>query len=116
VDPELVGLGVDVGDERVEAQVDRPLLVPRLVVDGDGVLGQFSFRELLDQDAIVQGFPLVGDDRDIGVRTFLVDRLGRRTAGDPVAEYHVRSAHIRRSGSPVKWVAIAASLAGAPGG
>ena len=58
----LVGDRLDVRDVSVELEVDVALVVPLRLVDGDGRLGQFALGELLDENPVVEGLSLVGDD------------------------------------------------------
>ncbi len=93
-----VVLDVDVDDDRVEPEVDVVVVVPRFLVDRNRGLGELPLRVLLDQDPVVEGLPLVGENRDLGVRRFLAERLGRGRARDTVPDDHVRIAHVRPFG------------------
>ncbi len=89
----FVGVCVDFGDVGVEFEVDVAFVVPVRLVDGNRCLWEFALGELLDENAVVQRFTFVGNDRNIGVRVLFPKSLGGGTPGNAISDDYVRRAH-----------------------
>jgi len=63
------------------------------IVDRHRRFREFPLGELLDQNAVVQGFPLLRENDDFGVRIGLPDRFGRGGSGDAVTDNDVGRTH-----------------------
>jgi len=100
---------VDVDDDRVESKVDVVVVVPRLLVDGDGGLGELAFRVLLDQDPVVEGLSLVVMSA-AGASSRRVSAADAPAIPSPTITYE--SLIHERSNSGLMWVAILASRSG----